>query len=250
MRLRLTLEYDGTGFRGWAPQPGLRTVEGTLREALERVFPRWSSLAVAGRTDTGVHGLGQVASVDVEGGPPPEHAPAALNAELPDDVAVTAAAEAEPSTPATRREPVATATASTAAAAAHRSRRADPGGIRIQSTRSSLGSRPSSSSASTTSALSLRPRRSTGSSVAQSSPQHGTAEETPSSSRSPPIRSCATWSEPWSERCSSTHPVSSRASSKAGLARRRARPRRRGGSTWSPCGTSARTTARDASAGS
>ena len=96
MRLRLTLEYDGTGFRGWAPQPGLRTIEGTLREALERVFPRWSSLAVAGRTDTGVHGLGQVASVDVEGGPPPEHASAALNAELPDDVAVTAAAEAEP----------------------------------------------------------------------------------------------------------------------------------------------------------
>ena len=57
MRLRLTLEYDGTGFRGWAAQPGLRTVEGTMREALERVFPAWSQLAVAGRTDTGVHAL-------------------------------------------------------------------------------------------------------------------------------------------------------------------------------------------------
>ena len=94
MRLRLTLEYDGTGFRGWAAQPGLRTIEGTLQEALERVFPHWSSLAVAGRTDTGVHALGQVASVEVEGGPPVERAPAALNADLPDDVAVIEAAEA------------------------------------------------------------------------------------------------------------------------------------------------------------
>ena len=88
-RLKLTLEYDGTGFRGWAVQPGLRTVEGALREALGGVFPRWDSLAVAGRTDTGVHALAQVASVDAEGGPPPERAAEALNAELPGDVAVT-----------------------------------------------------------------------------------------------------------------------------------------------------------------
>jgi tRNA pseudouridine38-40 synthase len=96
VRLRLTLEYDGTGFRGWAAQPGLRTVEGSLREALERVFPAWSSLAVAGRTDTGVHALANVASLDVDGGPPPERAADALNAELPDDVAVSASSEAEP----------------------------------------------------------------------------------------------------------------------------------------------------------
>jgi tRNA pseudouridine38-40 synthase len=92
----MTLEYDGTGFRGWAAQPRLRTVEGSLREALTRVYPGWSELAVAGRTDTGVHALGQVASVEVEGGAPPERAPAALNAELPDDVAVVAAEEAPP----------------------------------------------------------------------------------------------------------------------------------------------------------
>ncbi len=96
MRLRLTLEYDGTGFRGWAGQPGLRTVEGALQEALGRVYPTWSSLNVAGRTDTGVHALGQVASVDVEGGAPAARAAAALNAELPDDVAVSAASEAPP----------------------------------------------------------------------------------------------------------------------------------------------------------
>ena len=91
MRLKLTLEYDGTGFRGWAAQPGLRTVEGSLRAGLDGVFPGWRELAVAGRTDTGVHALGQVASVEVEGGPPPERAAEALNAVLPDDVSVVAA---------------------------------------------------------------------------------------------------------------------------------------------------------------
>jgi tRNA pseudouridine38-40 synthase len=96
VRLRLTLEYDGTGFRGWAAQPGLRTVEGALQEALAAVYPRWSELAVAGRTDTGVHALGQVASVEVEDGAPPDRAAAALNAALPDDVAVVSAEEAPP----------------------------------------------------------------------------------------------------------------------------------------------------------
>lgn len=94
MILRLTLEYDGTNFRGWARQPGLRTVEGVLREALDAVFPRWDGLAVAGRTDAGVHATGQVASVGVAGGPPPQRAAEALNAALPGDVAILAAEEA------------------------------------------------------------------------------------------------------------------------------------------------------------
>lgn len=93
--VRVTLEYDGTGFSGWAAQPGLRTVEGEVRAALDRVFPRWSGLAVAGRTDAGVHALGQVASFEAESGPPPERAAAALNGVLPDDVAAVAS-EAAP----------------------------------------------------------------------------------------------------------------------------------------------------------
>jgi tRNA pseudouridine38-40 synthase len=96
VRLRLTLEYDGAGFRGWAAQPGLRTVEGVLEAALGVVFEAWSELRVAGRTDTGVHALAQVASVEVEGGAPAERAAAALNARLPDDVAVSAAEPAAP----------------------------------------------------------------------------------------------------------------------------------------------------------
>lgn len=89
--LKLTLEYDGTGFRGWARQPGERTVEGVVRAALDSVFVRCDGLAVAGRTDAGVHATGQVASVSVAGGPPPERTSDALNAALPADVVVLAA---------------------------------------------------------------------------------------------------------------------------------------------------------------
>jgi tRNA pseudouridine38-40 synthase len=94
--LRLTLEYDGTGFRGWARQPGERTVESVVCEALDAVYPGWDGLAVAGRTDTGVHATGQVASVSVGTGPPVDRAAEALNSALPPDVAVVEAAAGPP----------------------------------------------------------------------------------------------------------------------------------------------------------
>src|SRR3954466_1503022 len=94
MRLILTLEYDGTPFYGWATQPGLPTVEAALRQALAGTFESVANLAVAGRTDTGVHALGQVVSVDVEGGPPPERAAGALNPRLPDEITVVTATPA------------------------------------------------------------------------------------------------------------------------------------------------------------
>jgi tRNA pseudouridine38-40 synthase len=94
MRLKLTLAYDGSGFRGWAAQPGLRTVEAAVREALDAIFPAWERLTVAGRTDTGVHALANVVSVDVDGGPAPERSAEALNTVLPEDVAVVAAERA------------------------------------------------------------------------------------------------------------------------------------------------------------
>jgi tRNA pseudouridine38-40 synthase len=94
VRLILTIEYDGTPFYGWAAQPGLPTVEAALREALESTFASVENLTVAGRTDAGVHALGQVASVDVEGGPQPQRAAAALNPRLPDEVNVLLSAEA------------------------------------------------------------------------------------------------------------------------------------------------------------
>ena len=94
MRLKLTVEYDGTDFHGWAAQPGRRTVQGELERALRSTFAHVGSLAVAGRTDAGVHALANVASVDVETGPPPERAAEAINAALPGDVSVRAAEQA------------------------------------------------------------------------------------------------------------------------------------------------------------
>ena len=89
--VKLTLEYDGTGFAGWADQPGLRTVEGELIKALDAGSSGWNSLAVAGRTDAGVHARGQVASFRADGGAPADKAAQALNPLLPDDAAVLAA---------------------------------------------------------------------------------------------------------------------------------------------------------------
>ena len=86
---RLLIEYDGTEFAGWARQPGLRTVQGVLEEALERVVRRDVQLTVAGRTDAGVHAIGQVASHDGE----PATA-RALNGVLSPDVRVLESVEA------------------------------------------------------------------------------------------------------------------------------------------------------------
>jgi tRNA pseudouridine38-40 synthase len=80
---RLLIEYDGSGFAGWARQPGLRTVQDELERGLERVLRHPVQLTVAGRTDAGVHARGQVASHDGE----PATA-RSLNGVLPADVRV------------------------------------------------------------------------------------------------------------------------------------------------------------------
>jgi tRNA pseudouridine38-40 synthase len=88
MTARLLIEYDGGGFAGWARQPGQRTVQEVLEEALERQAGRVVALTVGGRTDAGVHASGQVASH--EGGPLPRER---VNAGLPPDLRVL---ESEP----------------------------------------------------------------------------------------------------------------------------------------------------------
>jgi tRNA pseudouridine38-40 synthase len=85
---KLTLEYDGTPFAGWAAQPGRRTVASELERALGIVLRAPADLTVAGRTDRGVHALGQV--VSYPGPPPPLRS---VNALLPDEVAVLTAEE-------------------------------------------------------------------------------------------------------------------------------------------------------------
>lgn len=90
---RLDIEYDGSGFSGWAAQPGLRTVQGELEAALETVLRERIELTVAGRTDAGVHAWGQVASFATAAAVPEDLA-RRLNGLTPDDVAVTGAGAA------------------------------------------------------------------------------------------------------------------------------------------------------------
>ena len=87
--LKITLSYDGSAFHGWQIQPGLPTVQGILADCLgritsERVLPQGS-----GRTDAGVHALGQVASVSLESPIPEWNLQVALNDVLPPAIRVT-----------------------------------------------------------------------------------------------------------------------------------------------------------------
>lgn len=86
IRLQLTLQYDGAGFHGWQYQPELRTVQGELEAALSRLADQRRTVVGSGRTDTGVHALGQVASVDMPRRWTAERLHRALNAVLPRDI--------------------------------------------------------------------------------------------------------------------------------------------------------------------
>ena len=88
--VRLDIEYDGESFKGWAAQPGLRTVQGELEAALATVLRESVQLTVAGRTDTGVHALGQVASFDTSADVQADLV-RRLNGVGPDDISITAA---------------------------------------------------------------------------------------------------------------------------------------------------------------
>ncbi|MCB0876865.1 MAG: tRNA pseudouridine(38-40) synthase TruA [Solirubrobacterales bacterium] len=90
---RLDVAYDGRRFSGWAAQPGLRTVQGELEEAMARVIGEQIPLTVAGRTDAGVHALGQVASFETAR-PVADTLPRALNSLTGHDLAITGLAEA------------------------------------------------------------------------------------------------------------------------------------------------------------
>jgi tRNA pseudouridine38-40 synthase len=82
------VEYDGTGFAGWAAQPGVRTVEGTLSEALGIVLRQPVKMSVAGRTDAGVHASGQVVSFEAEAELEPPVVAYKTTAVLPEDLAL------------------------------------------------------------------------------------------------------------------------------------------------------------------
>lgn len=84
--LKLTLEYDGTGFSGWELQRGQRTVRGELERALHKVFKEKISVNAASRTDAGVHALCQVVNFKTKKAISPENVVKAINSVLPDDI--------------------------------------------------------------------------------------------------------------------------------------------------------------------
>jgi len=93
---KITLEYDGGPFAGWAEQPGRRTVAAEVVDALRTVLRRDVELTVAGRTDAGVHALGQVASCALDRAIDRDVLVRALNARLPADIRVVSAESAAP----------------------------------------------------------------------------------------------------------------------------------------------------------
>jgi tRNA pseudouridine38-40 synthase len=88
MRIKLTVAYDGTDFRGWAQNKGQRTVHCTLKEAVRRISGEEIEITGASRTDGGAHAKGQVCHFDCDIDMPPERWAYALNRALPSDLAV------------------------------------------------------------------------------------------------------------------------------------------------------------------
>ena len=88
MNLAGLVEYEGTGFAGWAAQPGRRTVEGVLSEALSTILRQQVKMSVAGRTDAGVHASGQVVSFRADTDLRPPLISYKTTAVLPKDVAL------------------------------------------------------------------------------------------------------------------------------------------------------------------
>ena len=237
MRVKLTIEYDGTGFRGWA-RPARRAHRGGRVAAGARpaLRPGSGGLAVAGRTDTGVHALANVVSVDVDGGPAAgarrrraERVPAARSGGR-----LRRAGAGRLQRPLRR-----------AVALLPLPRLAPPRalGARGDAARSGIRGRSTSP----------RCRRAAAQLVGQArlprvhADRHAAHDlradgrrarsgsrstRTWSRSRSPPTRSCATWSAPWSARCSAVR--TSPRSSKAAREPKRARRPHRTASTSSP----------------
>ncbi|MGH7137893.1 MAG: tRNA pseudouridine(38-40) synthase TruA, partial [Pirellulales bacterium] len=94
--LKLTLAYDGTTYAGWQVQPGQKTLQETLEAALNKIIGEAIRVTASGRTDAGVHALGQIVSFDTQSPLSAEVFQRALNAELPHDMAVLEAADAQP----------------------------------------------------------------------------------------------------------------------------------------------------------
>lgn len=96
MNWKVTLAYDGTDFHGWQVQPGYRTIQGELADAIERITGERILPQGSGRTDAGVHARAQVASCELAAPIPPENLQRALNRTLSAAIRVLGAEHAAP----------------------------------------------------------------------------------------------------------------------------------------------------------
>jgi tRNA pseudouridine38-40 synthase len=93
---KLTLAYDGTAYTGWQWQPKFPTIQGEVEAAILAITKQSVRVVASGRTDTGVHALKQVASVELETSLTPKALQRAINSELPCDIVILDAVEVEP----------------------------------------------------------------------------------------------------------------------------------------------------------
>jgi len=92
-KIKLVIQYDGTCYHGWAAQPGLPTIQGTIGQAIEKLTGIPVDVQGSSRTDAGVHALGQVAAFSIDSPVPTENLVRALNNLLPDDIAILQAVD-------------------------------------------------------------------------------------------------------------------------------------------------------------
>ncbi len=93
--IKLVIEYDGTNYHGWQVQPKLKTIQGMIESKLSMITKADTGVIGAGRTDAGVHALGQVANFKTDSRMMPEEFKAALNSVLPKDIVIKNAQEVE-----------------------------------------------------------------------------------------------------------------------------------------------------------
>jgi tRNA pseudouridine38-40 synthase len=94
-RIKILVTYDGTDYHGWQVQPGLPTIQGVLEQVIAQIEGRSVQVAGSGRTDAGVHAIGQVAAFSIENPIPVDNLRRAVNRLLPRDIRVLSAEEAE-----------------------------------------------------------------------------------------------------------------------------------------------------------
>lgn len=93
--IKLTIEYDGKDFNGWQKQPNKLNIQGTIEKAIEQITGEQVELNASGRTDAGVHALGQVANFKTNSNLPIEKWPLALNANLKKSIVIKSAEEVD-----------------------------------------------------------------------------------------------------------------------------------------------------------